>query len=1033
MTPLNSSRMINPDLKSIFLILLLMLPAPVAMGQLPARVMTEIDSVVHMAMQAGKIPGLSLVIEREGMRETRYYGYADLEKKIRVTSGTGFEIGSCSKAFTALAVLKLLREGKIAWDGDITRYLPWLTATYEGKRETITIAQLLHHTSGIPWSTISAIPPGNSSDMLAKTVQVLQQVKLNNKPGEVFEYATINYDILGFIVGEVAGTSYEQYVSTEILQPLGLQYMSPLAMNRALQMATGYKPGFFHPVRYQGPDFRGNTPAGYIVSNSTAIGQWLSYQLSSRTSPLDSLIRVSHQRDETVAPVDLFSYASGWQVSLAGDGIVSHSGLNPGFSSYIGFDKSKKTGIAILTNANSHYPPLLGDWILKRLTGHTTRPELDKAGDNDKIFSLVAIGLALYILTLTGFLCWSIGSIFSGKRKYHDLGLRGWLKLCGRLAVAIPLLYGLYILPQAISGFTWEAAIVWTPFSFPIMIGLFALAVCITCLLFIFITLFPARDQYLQAAPPLIILSLMSGISNMMLIIFISSSVNTDMELKYLLLYFGIIFFIYIAGRKIVQTSLTRLTVGIVYDLRMKLIRKIFATSYQNFERIERGRLYATLDDDTGTLGSSAAIIINLTTSVITVTAAFVYLATIAFWATLITIATIIIIASVYYMVSKKANRSFSQARDAANKYMGYLNGIIDGYKELSIHSIKKQLYRQDIENICSEYRDKLKYGQIRFINAFLTGEMLLIVVLASVAFVLPLLFPDIREYQQLSFIVVLLYLIGPVNAILNAVPQFIHIKISWKRIQGFLDDIPSDLPLADIPENAVKASPADIDSFRVEDVSFYYQADAEKGFAVESVSFELKKGEILFIIGGNGSGKTTLSKVLTGLYTAAEGKIFINGQPVGRQDLGEYFSVVFNPLYLFNKLYNGQEDDHTEKIAMYLKLFGLEDKVTINGEGVYSTIKLSSGQRKRLALLECYLEDRPIYLFDEWAVDQDPEFRRIFYKELLPAMRAEGKIVIAITHDDHYFDVADYILKLNRGKVESLSNYEKAALSLNS
>jgi len=1028
---LNVSR-IYMGLKGSVLLVAMMLVTTTAMSQLPAPTVSEIDSVVNIAMKEGGIPGLTLVVEQAGVKMIRYYGYADKEQRIPVTARTGFELGSCSKAFTALAVLKLLSEHKIGWDDDITRYLPWLKISYEKKPERITIAQLLHHTSGIPWSSISGIPPGNSSDMLTKTVHTLQRLDLANKPGEVFEYATINYDILGFIVAQVSGQNYEQFVTSEIIQPLGLKYILPLAANTQLQMASGYKAGFFHPIKYEAPAFRGNTPAGYIVSNGTDLQQWLSYQLGTDTSPLDSLITASHRRDETVAPLNLFSYALGWQVSLAGDNVISHSGLNPGFSSYIGFVKAKKTGIAILTNANSNYPPVLGAWILARLTGHTEKLNLDKAAGNDKIFSLIALALLLYILVLIVFVCWSVGNIFSGKRKYRRMHLLGWLKLLGRLAVSLPLLYGLYVLPQAISKFTWASAIVWTPFSFPVMILLFALAVCMTCLTFTLITLYPANNPYLQAAPPLVILSLMSGISNMILIVFITSSVNSNVELKYLLLYFGITFFIYIAGRKIVQTSLTKLTVGIVYDLRMNLIRKIFATSYQNFEKIERGRLYATLDDDTGTLGSSAAIIINLITSIITVTAAFIYLAAIAFWATLITITTIVIIASVYYVVSKKANRSFTQARDAANKYMSFLNGLIDGYKELSIHRIKKQLYQQDIENICTDYKEKLKYGQIRFINAFLVGEMLLIVVLAAVAFILPLLFPDIREQQQFSFIVVLLYLIGPVNAILNAIPQFMHIKISWKRIRDFQQDIPSDLS-PEMAQQVAFPSPSTVDSYRVQEVSFYYPSEVEKGFAVETVSFELKRGEVLFIIGGNGSGKTTLSKVLTGLYAAAEGGIFINELPVGKQELGEYFSAVFNPLYLFNKLYNGEEEEQSEKIAMYLKLFGLEEKVTISNQGVYSTIKLSSGQRKRLALLECYLENRPIYLFDEWAVDQDPEFRWIFYKELLPKMRAEGKIIIAITHDDHYFDVADYILKLNRGKVESLSSYEKVNLSFNS
>lgn len=137
---------------------------------------------------------------------------------------------------------------------------------------------------------------------------------------------------------------------------------------------------------------------------------------------------------------------------------------------------------------------------------------------------------------------------------------------------------------------------------------------------------------------------------------------------------------------------------------------------------------------------------------------------------------------------------------------------------------------------------------------------------------------------------------------------------------------------------------------------------------------------------------------------------------------MGEYYAPVFTNPYLFNKIYTPHVADRKNEIGNYLALLDLDHKVTVAGD-VYSTIDLSVGQRKRLALLQCYLEDRPIYLFDEWAADQDPHYRHIFYRTLLPDMKKSGKIVLAITHDDHYFDVADRVLKMDRGK---LATFEK-------
>lgn len=246
--------------------------------------------------------------------------------------------------------------------------------------------------------------------------------------------------------------------------------------------------------------------------------------------------------------------------------------------------------------------------------------------------------------------------------------------------------------------------------------------------------------------------------------------------------------------------------------------------------------------------------------------------------------------------------------------------------------------------------------------------------------------------------------------------PRLLQLKVSWKRIQDFIADIP-----ANIKENyfeGIESNNSMINSIRAE--SLYYEY--KEGFAVGPIDIELKKGEVLFIIGGNGSGKTTLAKLLTGLYSPQKGKLYINGRDMDSGDIGEYYSTVFNPFYLFQKLYVGETTYDIEEINEYLKILELDHKVNIK-DNAFSTISLSGGQRKRLALLQCHIEDKPIYLFDEWAADQDPEYRRFFYRELIPRMKEKGKIVIAISHDDHYFDVADKILKLNVGKIEYLKH----------
>jgi cyclic peptide transporter len=546
-------------------------------------------------------------------------------------------------------------------------------------------------------------------------------------------------------------------------------------------------------------------------------------------------------------------------------------------------------------------------------------------------------------------------------------------------------------------------------------------------------TLFPHQNKYIKALPLVIVLSLLTGAANAAVIFLVTVSFRAVVDLIYLLYFFGLTMVLYLVGRKLVQTKLIKITFDIVYDLRMKLIGKISLTSYQKFETIDRGRVFATLNDDTGQIGGTANIIVGLITSIITIVAAFIFLATIAFWATLVTALVITAIATLYYTVSRKTRRYFEEARDTQNVYMGLLNGLIDGFKELSLHHKKRHEYKDDIEKSCEHYRSKLTLARIKFLNAFMVGESLLITILGAVGFAVPRLLPNTQIYTLMSFIMVLLYLIGPINGILNAIPNILQLRIAWNRIQEFFEDIPANMNPNDLVP--LREDKKVVENIEVRGLMFEYKNEdedededdenEEDNFAIGPVDFEAKRGNIIFIIGGNGSGKTTLAKVLTGLYAADKGSIAINGKPISNHQLGEFFSTVFDDYHLFKKLYNIDLTKKAKKAHQYLKILRLQDKVEFVNNS-YSTIDLSGGQKKRLALLQCYLEDSPIFLFDEVAADQDPTFRKFFYRNLLSRMKEQGKIVIAITHDDHYFDVADKVIKMDMGKIESIDSGNK-------
>lgn len=329
---------------------------------------SQIESWIRKNMKDGKIPGASIVIvEGDKTVYSKGFGYSDIKTKKSVTKDTLFELGSTSKAFTALGILKLEKEGRVNLNDSVNKYIPWLKMKYSGNYRgkkidglvNITLSQLLHHTSGIPSKSIGDIPVSEADDALEKTVRTQVSKKLDFYPGEKFLYSTINYDILGLVIKNVSGQSYEQYVQSNILQPLGLSN-TYLFRNEVPKedMSWGYKVKFLRPEKYDAPMYRGNTPAGYYISNAVDIAKWLKIQMKAIKSGTfdESLIDTSHIPDRTVAPnSDGSSYAYGWSVFQSGGGIISHGGSNPNYSSFLLFRPQEQVGVGILANLNSSY------------------------------------------------------------------------------------------------------------------------------------------------------------------------------------------------------------------------------------------------------------------------------------------------------------------------------------------------------------------------------------------------------------------------------------------------------------------------------------------------------------------------------------------------------------------------------------------------------------------------------------------------------------------------------------------------------
>lgn len=1019
-----------------------------------------VEKEVMRLMKEGNVPGVSLiVINGDNPPYIKGFGYADVERKKTVTTDTLFELGSMSKAYTGLAAVTLKNQGKINFNDPVSTYLPWFSVKYKGKTVPITLFQLLHHTSGIPTGAIAKIPRGADDGVLERTIRGIVNMELKYRPGEVFEYSTLNYDVIALVIQQVAGVSFESYMIENVLKPLGLTHtlVGVDQSNPPANMAVGYKISFFKPRAFVAPMYRANVAAGYIVSDSNDMARWLQFQLGLAETPLNPLLEETHTPDMSVPPMftSTTSYALGWMVNLYGHGSIFHGGYNPNFTSYMIMNKSDRRGVVVLANSNTNLTQFIGMTVFNYLYGRSTPDDYAPGDSMDKTFSVVSfIGLFFLLITLL-FYCSIFLDVAKKRRQFDGISIRRLFRFVFILLLYIPFLIGIYLIPKTLSDASWDMALVWSPGSFKfaviLILGLMALSYLGTILS----SIFPHKNRYFKSFPTLLILSLISGLANAVIIFIITGSIFIKENVGYILYYFALTFLFYIFGRKFVQSEMLKITLDIVYDMRMKLIGKIFFTTYQRFERIESGRMLATLNNDTGQVANSAGLFVGILNNTITIIAVFMYLATIAFWATMVTVLVIVLVAVFYFIVGRGAQQYLEAARETQNVYMELLNSLARGFKELSLHVKKKINFKADLEHSCDKNRTESQTALVKLINAFLVGESLLILILGAVGFAVPRLFPEIKNLTLMSFIIALLYLIGPINGILGSIPGILQIKVAWNRVQSFINDIPANMNEEDI-KKVLPVPKKDVQKLEAFNVFFEYQAventtaqpelaendkkgkalvadgnqdenaaaeaNGSKPFKVGPISLDCNKGEIVFIVGGNGSGKTTLAKLLTGLYTADEGFVKINGVDIPNFQMGEYFSVVFGDFHLFKKLYDVDLSSQQEKLKELLDMVQLTDKLQIENNE-FSTINLSSGQRKRLALLQCYMEDSPIYLFDEVAADQDPQFRKFFYRTLLAKMKADGKIVIAITHDDHYFDVADKVIKMDFGQIDFVTD----------
>jgi putative ATP-binding cassette transporter len=363
-------------------------------------------------------------------------------------------------------------------------------------------------------------------------------------------------------------------------------------------------------------------------------------------------------------------------------------------------------------------------------------------------------------------------------------------------------------------------------------------------------------------------------------------------------------------------------------------------------------------------------------------------------------------------------------AREEADLMFAHFRALIDGNKELKLHRSRRgEFYQHDLRKSAATVKRYNLVGMTTYIVADGWGKLLYFIYMGLLLFSLPA-FRTVDAPTLTGYVLVILYMMGPINVLLNLVPALGQTKVALQK----LEDLGLSLTHESWEEGVRNHKDLQVawDELELEHVTHAYHREKEDTeFTLGPLSFIFKPGEVVFLIGGNGSGKSTFAKLLTGLYIPESGNIRLDGIPItdeNRETYRQLFSAVFSDFYLFERIRNSQITNLDELARNYLIQLQLDHKVTIE-EGLFSTTALSQGQRKRLALLTAYLDDRPFYVFDEWAADQDPVFKQVFYTQILQELKSRGKAVLVISHDDSYYHVADRIIKLEFGKCLQYQN----------
>lgn len=532
-----------------------------------------------------------------------------------------------------------------------------------------------------------------------------------------------------------------------------------------------------------------------------------------------------------------------------------------------------------------------------------------------------------------------------------------------------------------------------------------------------------SRNLLLAAAAA----SVTSGVCSVMLLTQINAALTASTSAERIALAWRFAGFAVLAmvAQMISSVLFERLNQRAHADMRLFISTRVLAADFRRLEEIGGPKVQSALSEHSAQVAEFFVSFPVILVNAIIVSGCLIYMALLSWQVFFVAVLVIGFGSLGYHLAHLRAIRHLERASEEQDRLFSHFRSLVDGAKELRLHAAKRRRFAEDLLGKSIEIvRRERSFGMSVFVISSAWGNFLIYGFIGLVLFMLVGDVPD-RARIMTGFALIFVYMVAPLEALLLSLPRANLAKVSGVHI----DEITQQLERT---EAAVAANaPPRLEGLVLKGIAHrYYRESADEIFTLGPIDLDFSPGQITYLVGGNGSGKTSFAKLLVGLYRPEQGSIFLNGIQVddsNRDSYRQMFSTVFSDFHLFEQMLDDASSDLDAQGNALLEKLHLQHKVQVQG-GAFTTRALSQGQRKRLALAITYLEDRPFIVFDEWAADQDPVFKEVFYRELLPELKVRGKSVLVISHDDRYFNLADRLVRMENGQVIAVETGATAA-----